>query len=106
MSGFPSGHVATFIAVLGFAAFVAYRRLSPSTARRAPVAVVTVLTALMCFARTYSGQHWPSDVLAGLLLGGLWLSVLFDCTTGVSPIRRPSAEQVDVSDRSYSVSGS
>jgi len=76
MSGFPSGHVATFTAVFGFAAFVAYRRLSPSAARWAPVGLVAVLLALMCLARIYSGQHWPSDVLAGLLLGGLWLSVL------------------------------
>jgi membrane-associated phospholipid phosphatase len=76
MSGFPSGHVATFAAVFGFVAFVAYRRLSPSAARWAPVALVAGLLVLMSLARIYSGQHWPSDVLAGLLLGGLWLSLL------------------------------
>ena len=30
----------------------------------------------MSFARIYSGQHWPSDVLAGCLLGAVWLSVV------------------------------
>jgi membrane-associated phospholipid phosphatase len=91
MSGFPSGHVTTFTAVLGFAAFVAYRRLSPSATRWAPVTVVAVLIALMCFARIYSGQHWPSDVLAGLLLGGLCLSVLvrvYDRGLAQSPVQR------------------
>ena len=29
----------------------------------------------MSFARVYAGQHWVSDVLAGCLLGVLWLAV-------------------------------
>jgi membrane-associated phospholipid phosphatase len=76
MTGFPSGHVATFTAVFGFAAFVAYRRLSPKAARWVPVALAAMLMGLMIFARIYSGQHWPSDVLAGWLLGMLCLTAL------------------------------
>jgi membrane-associated phospholipid phosphatase len=76
MSGFPSGHLATFTAVLGFVAFIGYRRLSPSRTRWLPIALVVAFLALMSFARIYSGQHWPSDVLAGILLGALWLAVV------------------------------
>jgi len=74
-SGFPSGHLATFVAVFGFLAFLGYRGLYPSRMRWLPVALVVVLLLLMSFARIYAGQHWASDVLAGGLLGGLWLAV-------------------------------
>jgi undecaprenyl-diphosphatase len=91
MTGFPSGHVATFTAVFGFAAFVAYRRLSPSAARWVPLAVVAILLGLMIFARIYSGQHWPSDVLAGWLLGMLSviaLARLYEWGLVHSPVQR------------------
>jgi undecaprenyl-diphosphatase len=91
MTGFPSGHVATFTAVFGFAAFVAYRRLSPSAARWVPVAIAAVLLGLMIFARIYSGQHWPSDVLAGWLLGMLSviaLAWLYEWGLVHSPVQR------------------
>jgi len=76
LTGFPSGHLATFTAAFGFLAYLAYRRLQPSAARWWPVFAVAVFLALMSFARIYSGQHWPSDVLAGCLLGAVWLSVV------------------------------
>jgi membrane-associated phospholipid phosphatase len=76
MTGFPSGHLATFTAVFGFLAFLGYRRLAPSRARWLPVAGAGLFLALMSFARMYSGQHWPSDVCAGCLLGGLCLMLV------------------------------
>jgi undecaprenyl-diphosphatase len=74
-TGFPSGHLATFVAVFGFLAFVCYRRLAPSRRRFLPIVLVTVLLAVLALARIYSGHHWASDVAAGALLGALWLAV-------------------------------
>jgi hypothetical protein len=34
-----------------------------------------VLVAVMGFARIYAGHHWASDVIAGALLGSLWLAI-------------------------------
>ncbi|MGI9145360.1 MAG: phosphatase PAP2 family protein [Chloroflexota bacterium] len=76
LSAFPSGHLTTFTAVFGFLAFLAWRRLSPGAARWLPIMLVVALLALMSFARISSGQHWPSDVLGGLLLGAVWLTVV------------------------------
>jgi membrane-associated phospholipid phosphatase len=93
LTGFPSGHLATFTAVFGFLAYLGYRRLRPSTARWLPVAAGAVLLAVMSFARIYAGQHWPSDVLAGCLLGALWLAVvirLHRWGEGRFSARRPS----------------
>jgi len=73
--GFPSGHLATLTAVCGFLALLGYRRLHSSRAKWVPVVFVAVVVVLMSFARIYSGQHWASDVLAGVLLGALWLAV-------------------------------
>ena len=75
MTGYPSGHVATFTVVFGFVAFAVYRRLWPSPTRWLPVALVLVLLVCLSFARIYSGHHWASGVVAGCLLGGLWLEL-------------------------------
>ncbi|MDQ3097202.1 MAG: phosphatase PAP2 family protein [Chloroflexota bacterium] len=60
-SAFPSGHVTrlTFLALMAVAMF-------PSTWLRA---AGVVLVAVSLFLRVYIGDHWPSDVIGGLLLG-------------------------------------
>jgi undecaprenyl-diphosphatase len=76
MTGFPSGHMATFAAVFGFLAYLGYQRLHRTVVRWVPVGAAALLLAVMTFARIYSGHHWASDVFAGCLLGGLWLAVV------------------------------
>jgi undecaprenyl-diphosphatase len=43
------------------------------------VAVLWVIAALIllavCIGRIYMGEHWPSDVLAGLALGLGWTAL-------------------------------
>lgn len=57
---FPSGHTCA-----SFAAALAYYRFLP---RKWGIASI-VLAALIGFSRLYVGVHYPSDVLAGLLVG-------------------------------------
>lgn len=64
-TSFPSGHTSA-----AFAFALAVVRAGPKPWRKVKVTVV-VLAVLMGLSRLYVGAHYPSDVLAGLLVGSL-----------------------------------
>ena len=52
------------------------RRPGRCRQRRLSVGICIALIASIGLVRIYSGEHWPSDVLAGYLLGAAcWLLV-------------------------------
>lgn len=72
-NSFPSGHVVRAVVAYGLLAFVV-RRLAPSRVVRAlAVPVAIVLIVLVSFDRLYLDVHWESDVIGGILLGGIAL---------------------------------
>ncbi len=76
---YPSGHVARTVVLLGLLAWLALQEI-PRLRRPfvAPTIVVAAAlgVALMGVARIGAGQHWPSDVLGGALLGVAWLALV------------------------------
>ncbi len=64
---FPSGHVEFYIAALGFLFLVSKNLLVRG--------FCLFMILAIGFSRLYSGEHWFLDVLAGYLIGGLWLGV-------------------------------
>lgn len=73
-ASWPSGHVAAAVAVYGaLAALVVVLGRSPL--RWAVVALPVLVAPAVAVTRVYVAAHHPSDVLAGLILGAVWLLV-------------------------------
>ena len=71
---FPSGHVLHATAFFGFLLFLTFQIRRPAPAWPWPLrAVLAFLILAMGPSRVLEGEHWPSDVLAGLAYGGFWL---------------------------------
>jgi len=72
--GFPSGHTMASLVVYGLLAYFVLERLRNPWARRAIVAVAGALVGAIGISRLYLGAHYISDVGAGFLAGGAWLT--------------------------------
>ena len=75
-SSFPSGHTAAAIAFYGTVALVVLWHSRRRWLRWLAVAVAVVVPLVVGGSRLYRGMHFPTDVLAGLLLGSAWLSTV------------------------------
>jgi len=72
-SSFPSGHTITYVGVYGFLAYLVHTLLRPAAWRRATVAGLLGLLALVGPSRVHQGHHWFTDVTASYLLGLAYL---------------------------------
>lgn len=77
---FPSGHATAAMALYGFLAYL----LCTLFPMKKPVVITaaTLLIGSIGFSRLYLGVHFPSDVIAGYIIGGLSLLV------GITTVQR------------------
>ena len=69
---FPSGHVMHYINFFGLLSYLLATNWRSGRLRNILIAICIALIAFVGPSRVYLGAHWPSDVMAGYLYGGLW----------------------------------
>ena len=74
-ASFASGHAMAAVYVYGALALVLWLLAWSRPWARVLVVVLLALVVLVPLSRLWSGVHYPSDVVAGLLLGAAWVCV-------------------------------
>ena len=77
-SSFTAGHVQNATSFFGFLCYLLCVRMAPSLRRTLILHVLVFAMVGMGIARVYFGEHWPTDVIGGYLLGVLWLIVMME----------------------------
>lgn len=69
---FPSGHVMHYMNWFGLLIYFLATNWRSGRLRNTLIAIAASLIVLIGPSRVYLGAHWPSDVMAGYIYGGLW----------------------------------
>jgi membrane-associated phospholipid phosphatase len=75
-SSFPSGHTAAAICFYGSVAAIAIWHSRSRWITLAAVILCVAIPLTIAGSRVYRGMHYPTDVMSGMLLGVIWLSVV------------------------------
>ena len=83
-ASFPSGHAMNSAVTFLTLAVLLGRAEKSATVRRYLISAAIALTLLVGFSRLYLGVHWPTDVAAGWIVGGLWAAT---CSLGAKALQ-------------------
>lgn len=76
LHSFPSGHVALVISFYGLFTYFWINSANLKTEKITAAILYLLLVILVIISRLGMGMHWLSDVLAGSLIGSVWLAYL------------------------------
>ena len=90
-SSFPSGHTVLFVFYAVILMTCLGLKFIPRRWQPLGWALAVVFVLVGGFSRNYSGAHWPSDVLAGVLIGVGWFSFVLSVRWISDPVLHPRA---------------
>jgi undecaprenyl-diphosphatase len=83
-TSFPSGHAMSAVIVYGTVAYLAARLQKKRWERWVTMLVAVLIILAIAASRVYLGVHYPSDVLAGTIIGAAWAAF---CMAGLEAVR-------------------
>jgi undecaprenyl-diphosphatase len=92
-ASFPSGHALLSAATYLTMGALLARFVAPLRLKIYVLTVAVTLTVIIGVSRIYLGVHWPTDVLAGWLLGAVWALLCWRIALGLQ--RRGDVERED-----------
>lgn len=75
--GFPSGHTISAIMCYGLLAYLIAPKIRPTWGKAAIIALAVLVIIWIAFSRIFIGDHYLTDVLAGLALGIAWSGLVY-----------------------------
>ena len=75
---FPSGHSTTSIAFYGFLIYLVYKYIDNKALKITLITLLTLIILIIGTSRIYLGVHYASDVLAGFILGIVYLIIFIN----------------------------
>ena len=79
---FPSGHVLASVGFYGVLPFLVWEATTRYWARRLVFFLSAAIILVVAVSRVYIDVHWSSDVVAGLMLGGVIIAVTYHAMLG------------------------
>jgi undecaprenyl-diphosphatase len=70
---FPSGHATMSMALYGFLIFLIWHMMPAGKLRVFMSILLSILILGIGYTRVYLGVHYPTDVLAGFMIGGVFI---------------------------------
>lgn len=91
---FPSGHAMSSTVVYSTVAYLAARLQRTHRARIAVMATALIIILLIGVSRLYLGVHYPSDVIAGMVIGLAWAGFCMATLEAIQLYARRNAPQL------------
>jgi undecaprenyl-diphosphatase len=93
-SSFPSGHAMSATIAYSTVAYLAARLHRRLWARWLTMSLAMLVIFLICFSRVYLGVHYPSDVLAGVIVGLAWAAFCMATLEGIQRFSQRRSPEV------------